>query len=178
MASAKYMIPAHPMEGQRAMPAKDLDKIKRELQDDLDRAQTAEIALTAERDEQSFPALVLKEKRAIDRLATVNSELSALTAKTASLRAAIAETDRRISERDKATAAEAQRKRAELAWPVAEQLVERGSRRISPNASLSRPIWRCLPNWARRRPAKRLSASIYATPMTPSSRRWTGILVR
>jgi hypothetical protein len=111
-----------------AMPKQieDLDLVKRKLQDDLDRAQTAEIALVAERDGQSFPALVLKEKRAVDRLAAVNAELAALTASASSIRAAIAETDRRIAERDKATAAEAQCKRAETAWPIAERLVEHG----------------------------------------------------
>jgi hypothetical protein len=71
---------------------------------------------------------VLKEKRAIDRLAAVNAELLALTAKTATIRAVIAETDRRLDERGKAELAAAQRSRCEMAWPIAEQLVERGRR--------------------------------------------------
>jgi hypothetical protein len=104
----------------------DWNQTKRELQAELDTAQTAEVTLTAERDELSFPALVMKDKTAIERLAAVNTELQGLTARTASIRAAIAETDRRIAENTKAELSAAQQQRAQTAWPIAEALVERG----------------------------------------------------
>src|SRR5262249_29381533 len=64
----------------------------------------------------------------IERLDAINAELSSTSSRIASINAAISETNRRIADQNKAELAKEQIRRAELALPIAERLVERGRR--------------------------------------------------
>jgi hypothetical protein len=103
-----------------------VDPVTKDLQDRIDRAANAEIALVGERDSIAYEALVQREDGAIKRLSAINDELQRIAADTAGLRAALAESGRRAEAARAVELATAQRKRAETAKPIAERLAERG----------------------------------------------------
>jgi hypothetical protein len=117
-------------EKELAMPKTELnhEQIKRDLQARIDNAATAEIMLTAERDDVSFSALVLKEAGAIKRLVAINEEMHRVAAESASLKAALSEAGRRADAVRADELAAAQRERAAKALPIAKGLAERGAK--------------------------------------------------
>jgi hypothetical protein len=85
-----------------------------------------QLKLGAERNELAFASVVERNGQATKRLNDINAEFVTIANDIATLNAAIAEAGRRADAAAKAASADAERKRAEQAEPIAQRLAERG----------------------------------------------------
>jgi chromosome segregation ATPase len=99
-----------------------------DLRNQITEVQNKRLVLEAERDELAFAAHVERNAKAVQRLAEISTELDHLGNEKATIEAAIAEAGRRAVAASAAEAADAERKRAEKAQPIAERLAGLGAK--------------------------------------------------
>jgi hypothetical protein len=94
----------------------------------IDALEGTKIELIAERDELSFAALVERDKKSAARIAEINSKLEGMHSEAATLKAALAEAQRRAATASAAEAVDAERKRAAKAEPILKRMAARGAK--------------------------------------------------
>jgi hypothetical protein len=100
----------------------------KDLRNQISVLEDRQLKLGAERDELAFASIVERNGQATKRLNEITAEFVTIANEIATLNAAIAEAGRRADAAAKAASAEAERKRAEQAEPIAKRMAERGAK--------------------------------------------------